>query len=192
VGKLVIVLGVGALGSHLVMNIRNEDASLKVVDYDRVEAKNTQSQFHGRPHIGKLKVASLQQTMQFLFGSKVAVVPHRLTADNVDALLGGADLVVDALDNGASRRLVQAYVRTHDVACLHGALAADGAFGRVCWEPGFEIDDETNAGAATCHDGEHLPFVVTVAAYMAVAVKQWLKNGRKVGFQVSPVGAFAV
>jgi len=190
--KQVILVGCGALGSHLVLNLRNEDAHLKVIDDDRVEQKNVQSQFHGKPHVGKLKTESLKQTMLFMFGSKVEAVPHRLTAGNVDVLLAGADLVVDALDNGESRRLVQTYVRAHGVPCLHGALAADGGFGRVTWDEAFVIDDEAVAGAVTCHAGEHLPFVVTVAAYLAVAVKTWLVSGKKMGFQVSPVGAIAV
>ena len=190
--KNITVVGAGALGSHLLLCLRNEDAALKVVDFDRVEQRNTLSQFHGRPHVGKLKTESLKQTMQFLFGAKVMTIPHRLTADNVEALLAGADLVVDTLDNGASRRIVQAHVRAKGVPCVHGALAADGAFGRVCWDETFVIDDEAGAGAATCHNGEHLPFVVTVAAYLAVAVKQWLANGKKVGFQVLPVGAMMV
>jgi molybdopterin/thiamine biosynthesis adenylyltransferase len=190
--KSVVVVGVGALGSHLVPLLRNEDASLKVIDFDRVEATNVLSQFHGRPHVGKLKVEALKQTMQFLFGTRVEVVPHRLTADNVAALLGGADLVVDALDNGASRRLVQAFVRAHGIACVHGALAAEGAFGRVCWDGSFVIDDETGADAATCHDGANLAFCALVSAYLAQAVHMFLTTGKKVGSQVSPVGAMAV
>jgi predicted ThiF/HesA family dinucleotide-utilizing enzyme len=188
----ITVVGVGALGSHLVLNLRGDDVRLKIIDFDRVEQKNVQSQFHGRTQVGKLKTESLRQTMQFMFGSKVEAVPHRLTAGNVDVLLGGADLVVDALDNGESRRLVQTYVRAHGVPCVHGALAADGGFGRVTWDEAFVIDDEAVIGAVTCHAGEHLPFVVTVAAYLAVAVKTWLVSGKKMGWQVSPVGAIVV
>ena len=190
--KLITIVGCGALGSHLVLNLRNEDAHLKVIDDDRVEQKNVQAQFHGKPHVGKLKTESLRQTMLFMFGSKVEAVPHRLTAGNVDVLLAGADLVVDALDNGESRRLVQTYVRAHDIPCLHGALAAEGGFGRVCWDQSFVIDDEAGAGAATCHGGEHLAFCALVSSYLARSVHVFLATGKQVGYSVTPGGAMVI
>src|SRR5262249_39547025 len=115
--KTVVVVGVGALGSHAVMLLRNAGASIRVVDFDRVEQRNVPSQFHGRSGVGKSKVVALQQTMAFLFGARIDAVPHKLVADNVEVLLKGADLVVDCLDNGASRREVQAFVRRATLPC---------------------------------------------------------------------------
>lgn len=186
---LVVVVGVGALGSHVVQLLRNAGASIRVVDFDRVEQRNVASQFHGKPSIGKAKVVSLQQTMQFLFGVKIDAVPHRLVADNARELLGKADLVIDCLDNGASRRVVQELARAANIACVHGALAADGSFGRVVWDEDFVIDDEPAAGAATCENGEHLPFIALTAAYLARAAQAFLKSGERCGFHVHPGGA---
>jgi molybdopterin/thiamine biosynthesis adenylyltransferase len=160
-----------------------------VVDFDRVEQKNVASQFHAKQSVGKSKVVGLQQTMQFLFGLKIEVVPHKLVAENANELLGKADLVVDCLDNGASRRLVQTFVRANSIACLHGALAADGTFGRVVWDEDFAIDDEPGEGAATCDDGDHLPFIATTAALLAQAAAAFIKTGDKFGFQIHPGGA---
>lgn len=185
--KKVTIVGVGALGSHVALALRNE-AALKVVDFDRVEQKNVLSQFHGRSGVGTNKTNSLKQTMSFLFGTKVEGVPHRLVADNARQLLGGADLVIDCLDNGASRRVVQDFCRGGSVPCLHGALAAGGTFGRAVWTEQFVIDDEAGAGAATCEDGEFLPFICLVSAFVARAAQAFLKDGRKVGFQVHPQG----
>jgi molybdopterin-synthase adenylyltransferase len=187
--KTILVVGVGALGSHVVQLLRNVDATIRVVDFDRVEQKNVASQFHAKQTVGKSKVVGLQQTMQFLFGLKIEVVPHKLVAENASELLGKADLVVDCLDNGASRRLVQVFVRAHSIACLHGALAADGTFGRVVWDEDFAIDDEPGEGAATCDDGDHLPFIATTAALLARAAAAFLKTGDKFGFQIHPGGA---
>lgn len=201
------MVGVGALGSHVVQALRNADATLKVIDFDRVEQRNVASQFHGKPNVGKAKVASLQQTMNFLFGRKIDTVPHKLTSDNVKELLGGADLIIDCLDNGVARRLVQNHVRSPHLVmtvskgevkdtkykasypCIHGALDANGSFGRVVWDENFVIDDEGKAGAATCEDGAHLPFITVVAANIAYAAQQFLKDGRRIGFEVSPGGA---
>jgi molybdopterin/thiamine biosynthesis adenylyltransferase len=187
--KNVIVVGAGALGSHLVLLIRNMDISVRVIDFDRVEQKNVLSQFHAKGSVGKSKVAALQQSMNFLFGLKIETIPHKLVSNNARELLGKADLVIDCLDNGESREIVQKTVRDLSLPCLHGALAANGGFGRSVWDEKFVIDFGT-LGAATCEDGEHLPFIALVSAYMARSVQHFISNGKKVGYEISPGGAF--
>ena len=59
-----VVVGTGALGSHAVLFLRNVDATLRLIDFDRVEQRNTASQFHAKGSVGKLKVQSLQQSMK--------------------------------------------------------------------------------------------------------------------------------
>jgi molybdopterin-synthase adenylyltransferase len=188
--RLVTVVGAGALGSHFVQFTRSVDVMFRVIDDDRVEQKNVLAQFHGRPSVGRSKTQSLAQTMDFLFKMKIEGVSNRLVEVNARNLLGGAALVVDCLDNAPSRRIVQSMVRELRVPCLHGALAADGAFGRVVWDEKFVVD-EGAAGAPTCEGGEHLPFVALVSAYLARAAQEFLVNGRRVGYEVSPAGAFA-
>lgn len=186
--KRVVIVGVGALGSHLALLIRNLPVQIKVIDMDKIERKNVMSQFHTNMSVGKNKAEALKQSMQGLFGVKIESIPHRLVGDNAEQLLGGASLVVDCLDNGASRRVVQGLVRARGIPCLHGALAPNGAFGRVVWEPQFEIDDEDGPGAATCEDGEHLPFIALVSSLLATSVRRFIRDGKRVGFHVHPSG----
>ncbi len=187
--RRVVIVGVGALGSHVALFLRNVGLSLVVVDHDRVEQRNVQSQFHGKPSVGKSKVQSLGQSLQFLFGLKVETNPHRVTADNVEVILGGADLVLDCLDNGESRRLVQKFVRKAKIPCLHGGLAPDGTFGVVMWDELFKVDDEDVVGAATCEGGEFLPFIALVSSFMALSVQGFVAKGDKTSFHVHPGGA---
>lgn len=187
--KLITIVGAGALGSHVAMLLRNE-GKIAIIDFDRVESKNTLSQFHGKPNVGKLKVSSLMSTMQFIWGVKIDCLPQRLAADNIKQLIhGDSDLVIDCVDNGATRRLIQQHVRDHGLPCLHGALAADGAFGRAIWDEDFKIDDEAGAGAATCEGGEHLPFIAITSAYVARMAQVFLKTGRKTGVSIYGYGA---
>jgi hypothetical protein len=123
-----------------------------------------------------------------MYGIKLAGVPHKLTADNTDAVLGGAELVIDCLDNAAARNLVQGYVRKHNVPCLHGALAADGSYGQVTWDEEFVIDSENVAGQATCEGGEHLPFIALVSGAIARSAQTFLKKGKKVNYAVHAGG----
>lgn len=183
----ITIVGVGALGSHVALFLRNE-AELKVIDFDRVDRKNVLAQFHGIPGVGKNKVQALQQAMQFLFGLKIGGIQHKLTKDNEVQLLADADLIIDCLDNAAAREIVQGFARQSKIPCLHGALAADGAYGRVVWDENFVIDSEGSGGAATCEGGEHLPFIAMVSALLARAAQEFVTKGKKIGFEVYPGG----
>lgn len=190
--KPVVIVGVGALGSHAVLFLRNIGVPLKIIDFDRVEQRNTQSQFHGVKSVGKSKVVSLQQGMDFFFKTKLEVVPTQLTSLNTRELLGGAQLVIDCVDNAATRRLIQGYVREHKIPCLHGAVAADGSYGQVMWDEDFRIDQESGAGAATCENGDHLPFIASVSALIAKAAQDFLKTAKKKGYQIHPNGVHTI
>lgn len=189
--KTITVVGVGALGSHLVQFLRNEDVVVRIIDFDRVEQRNLHSQFHGKPSVGKKKVESLKQSMLFLFGQRVQTIPHKLGADNAEELLR-SDLVVDCLDNADSRRILQESVRSTQTPCLHGALAKDGSFARVIWDEDFIIDSELGQGQATCESGEFLPFIGIASAYLARASQLFIQTNEKRGFSISPSGTVEV
>jgi hypothetical protein len=182
----VVVVGVGALGSHVVQLGRSLPVQWKVIDYDRIEAKNLLAQFHTRMGVGKNKAQALQQAMQGMFGVKIDAIPHRLTADNTEALLGDADLVVDCLDNAEARTLVQQFVRARGIACVHGALAPGGELGRVVWDHLFVIDGEDTPGQETCEGGEHLPFIAQTAATLAQAIALYVGDRRQISTQLLP------
>lgn len=183
--KTAVLVGAGALGSHALLFARNLPLRWVVVDFDRVEQKNVLAQLHPKAALGKNKAEAIRQTMLGLFGTKVEAIPHRVVADNVAALLGRADLVVDAVDNGATRRLIQAFVREKGTPCVHAAASADGAYGRVVWDAIFRIDDEAVAGAATCEDGATLPFHGLVGAAVAGVLQRWLVDGTQESLQIA-------
>jgi molybdopterin/thiamine biosynthesis adenylyltransferase len=182
----ICVVGCGALGSHLVLMGRNLKVEFTVIDDDRVEQKNIASQFHTKMGLSKNKTQALQQAMNGLFGLAIKTVPHRLTSNNVDSLLSGADVVVDCVDNGESRRVIQNYVRSKGITCLHGALAADGQFGSVIWDELFKIDDENVKGQATCESGEFLPFIMDVSLALVRCLQDYLEKDKKINMHLWP------
>jgi molybdopterin/thiamine biosynthesis adenylyltransferase len=191
--RTVVVVGAGALGSHVIQFLRScGDIAIRVIDFDRVERKNVLSQFHGKGTVGKSKVQAIQQTVNFMFGVKVQTVPHKLVDDNAEQLLGGAALVLDCLDNGESREVVQRFVRKSNTPCLHGALDGNGTFGRVIWDADFQIEYMSQRGVATCENGEHLPFIAMVSSFLARAAQEFLTHGKLVGFHVHLNGATRV
>lgn len=188
--RVVAIAGVGALGSHVGQFLRAvPNVSMRAIDFDRVETKNVLSQFHAAKMVGRNKAEAFKQTMDFLFRVKVEVRAVRITGDNVRHLLGDTDLVLDCLDNGESRKLIQDFIRRADIPCLHGALSAGGIYGVSTWDEQFDID-YGSAGVATCEGGEHLPFISEVAAAVARSAQLFLEKGEKTGYQIHPGGSF--
>jgi len=183
----ITIVGVGALGSNMLMMLRNTDAEFTIIDMDRVERKNIMAQFHTMMSLGKNKAQALQQALQGLFGIGVKkVITNKLKADNVDALLGGADLIIDCTDNIEVRLVIQGFAKAQGIDCLHGSLSAAGNFGMAMWTEHFAPDAEGEDGAATCEDGAALPFFSFAAAVMAQEVQRFLASGKKNSYQIMP------
>ncbi|CAN5193369.1 hypothetical protein BH09MYX1_BH09MYX1_57580 [soil metagenome] len=173
----IVFCGVGALGSHAALLCRNLDADLAFVDFDRVESKNVASQGYVKPSIGKNKAEALKAIFSNFYGARAEAFGVRLAETNVDALLGPADLVIDAFDNKASRDILSRYAREKKKPLVHAAISADGTFGIVRWDPSFTADAEDQAGQATCEGGEHLPMLGLLAAVLARAIQDFAKHG---------------
>lgn len=182
----VTIVGLGALGSHLVLLARNWDAVLRVIDFDRVESKNTQSQFHVKQSMGKNKAVALKTAMQGLYGMKLEAHSVRVGSSNREFMLQDADLVIDCTDNYEARDLIQMHCVNNDVPCLHGCLSADGTFARIVWTEDFIADAEGEEGEATCEDGQNLPFYVLAAATIAQIVQKFLETGKRESWQLTP------
>ncbi len=185
---MIVIIGVGALGSHVALLLRNVKHNIKVVDFDKVEQKNTQAQFHTKMGLRRNKAVALAQAMQGMFGITIEAVPHKLELDNAKQVIGRPELLIDCTDNIKTRRLIACYADTQGVPCLHGALSADGTFGRIMWSEEFVADAEGEEGEATCEGGEALPFFALAAAVMAGEVQSFLKTKKKRSFQVTPSG----
>lgn len=184
----VVICGVGALGSAVAMACRNLDASLRLVDFDRVESKNLQSQAFVKQSVGKNKAQALKMQLQNFYGVKVEAMGVRLAVSNVEALLGGSGLVVDCFDNAASRQVICDFVRATDIPCVHGALSADGSYGMVRWDDSFTPDPEGAPGQATCENGEHLPFIGIVSSVLARTVAEFIQDGSRLNAMISLSG----
>ncbi|MBZ4421158.1 ThiF family adenylyltransferase [Myxococcus sp. RHSTA-1-4] len=175
----IIFCGVGAIGSTAAVLCRNLEATLAFIDFDRVESKNLLAQAYVKPSVGKNKAEALKLQLLNLHGVKAESFGVRLTRDNVEALCGGGDLLVDCFDNRDSRLLLSEYARKAGKPLVHGAVSADGNFGLVRWDERFTPDAEDTAGQATCEGGAHLPLLGLLAATLARSVQDFLKHGVK-------------
>lgn len=188
----VVIFGVGALGSHMAAFLRNQGAVLRIVDFDRVESRNLQSQMHVKMGVGQNKTAALRGVLTNFWGmpsSDIEARPVRAVATNIEELCAGADLLADCLDNAEGRRLLQGYARIKNLPLLHAAISADAHVGLVRWDEVFAVEEEGQAGQATCEEGGRmLPEMAMLGALAAKAAREFLTSGRKVGFLMSPAG----
>jgi molybdopterin/thiamine biosynthesis adenylyltransferase len=105
----VLVVGAGGLGSPILYYLAAAGVGrLGVADPDSVTFSNLHRQIlYATPDVGKVKVDVAADRLRAL-NPDVTVVPHRFRVDdgNIDALVAGYDVVVDAPDNFATRYLV--------------------------------------------------------------------------------------
>ena len=177
------------MGSHALFLARDLEHDLAVIDFDRVETKNLASQWFVKQMLGKNKATALKTQLLNFYDVKIQDYTVKLTALNVEALLGGADLVVECFDNAESRRLVQEFVRTRQKACVHAGLAANGEFGVVRWDNHFVIDQEDTAGQATCEGRGFLPIILRVSSSLVASIQFFIDDRRQVNWNVSPRNA---
>ncbi len=183
----IVFCGVGAIGSTAAVLCRNLEATLAFIDFDRVESKNLLAQAYVKPSVGKNKAEALKLQLLNLYGVKAEAFGVRVTRDNVAALCGSTDLLVDGFDNQESRLLLSEYARAAGKPLVHGALAGDGTFGLVRWDERFVPDAEDTAGQATCEGGAHLPLIGQLGATLARAVQDFVKHGTRRDAMVSLV-----
>ncbi len=128
----VAVVGVGGLGSQVVLLLaRIGVGRLIVVDYDLFDETNLNRQaLCGGETLGSLKARAALDAVAAI-NPAVLVISHpvRFDAANIDSLLAGADVIVDALDNVADRLVLQEAANRMGVPLVHGDLA--GFEGRV-------------------------------------------------------------
>jgi molybdopterin-synthase adenylyltransferase len=186
--KRVVICGVGALGSTCVQYLRNVDAELRLVDFDRVESKNLSAQWFVKQSLGKNKAEAIRLQLANFYGAKAEAMNVRLRADNAPQLLADCALAVDCFDNADSRIALSEAARAANVPLVHGALSADGTFGLVRWDERFTADREDAEGQATCEGGEHLPMIGLMGAMLARTIQDFLSSGEHRDYLVSLTG----
>ena len=132
----VCVVGAGGLGSPALLYLAAGGVgTLGVVDSDEVELVNLQRQvLHGTEGIGTPKALSAAERLAAL-DPEVQVVPHleRLDAANARDLLGGYDLVLDAVDNYPTRYLISDTCAELGIPVVWGAVLVTRAQVSVFW-----------------------------------------------------------
>ena len=131
-GSRVAVVGAGGLGGQVVLLLsRVGVGTLVVVDCDVFDETNLNRQaLCVEETLGEPKARAAAEAVAAI-NPGIRVIAHqlRLTADVIDGVLSGCDVVVDGLDNAPDRLLLQDAAGRLGIPMVHGALA--GFEGRV-------------------------------------------------------------
>ena len=105
----VLIVGAGGLGCQVAAQLAGAGvANLVIIDHDTVALSNLHRQILFREaDIGEDKAMVAQRELQAINSSiNISALPARLSVNNVNDLIRGVDLVIDAADNFAASYLL--------------------------------------------------------------------------------------
>lgn len=177
------VCGAGAVGSNLVDSLAHQGVrAIRVIDRDRVEARNAATQVYAADHAGAFKVEALREHVFRATGVEIEGVAKELAPANARKLLRDTDLVIDGFDNSASRRAVSGTCRAEGRPGLHVGLNAD--YGEAIWDERYRVPGDPPAGDVCDYPlARNLAQIVTGVA--AEAALRFLLAGERQSFTVT-------
>lgn len=163
------VVGAGGLGGHVIITLAKVGIGrLTVIDGDRFDETNLNRQaLCAGSVLGKAK-SEVAASVVADINPAVDVKPHflKINAENARELLGGCDLIADALDNIPDRIVLQDVAEIMRIPLIHGAVA--GFEGQLMvirpGDPGLKaLFGEDGASSASHKSPEALMGVPAVA-----------------------------
>jgi adenylyltransferase/sulfurtransferase len=121
----VFVGGIGGLGSPLLIYLTVAGiGKLRIVDKDVVALENLNRQIlHWDNDIGWKKIESAEAKLKRINPNvEVEPISETITEDNADRLVADFDVIVDAIDNFATRYVLNKIALTKRIPFFHGAV----------------------------------------------------------------------
>jgi len=128
----ITVIGCGGIGGAAIeMLARMGVGNLQIVDKDSFDVSNINRQLMSSFYsVGKSKTEVTQNTIQSINPFiNVESFEGELNESNVEKIVAGSDLVIDALDNLVSRIILSRCARELEIPFLHGAI--HGTMGQI-------------------------------------------------------------
>ena len=180
----VCVVGCGGLGGYVIEHLgRLGIGSITAVDGDVFEESNLNRQLLSDESVlGQSKAKTAEARMKKVnSGITVTAVCDYITEENCVSILKGHDIIIDALDNVAARRIIEKAAQDMSVPLVHGAIA--GWYGQIgVIMPGKTLFDKIYTGMTEKgieNELGNLPFTAAAVASLQAseAVKVLLGKG---------------
>ena len=180
--KRVLVVGCGGLGGHIIDQLARIGVGfLRVVDGDVFEESNLNRQLLSRiPLLGVSKArAAADHVSRINPDMTVEAVETFMTRQKVHALIEGCDIVLDALDNIPSRRLLAAACSEAGIPYVYGAIQGWVAQAGISM-PGDNLIGKLFPQDVEIRDKSVLSFTPAMCAAMQTSLCVKLLVGRPV------------
>lgn len=180
--KKVLVVGCGGLGGHIIDQLaRIGVGGIRAVDGDVFEETNLNRQLLSSvPLLGIGKAnAAAERIAQVNPEVAAEAVETFLTEANVSDLLAGCDVVLDALDNIQSRKILATACEKSGIPYIYGAISGWVAQAAISM-PGDHLLDLLYPEGTVLRDKSVLSFTPALCASMQVSLCVKLLTGRPV------------
>lgn len=180
--KRVLVVGCGGLGGHIIDQLARIGVGfLRVVDGDVFEPSNLNRQLLSEvPLLGVSKAqAAADRIARVNPDITVDAVAEFMTEANACELLRGCDVVMDALDNIPSRRLLASACQGEGIPYVYGAIQGWVAQAGVSM-PGDNLIAKLFPAEVEIRDKSVLSFTPALCASMQTSLCVKLLAGRSV------------
>ena len=131
--KRVLIIGVGGVGQHVsTYLLTNGVNNLTIVDFDKVEISNLNRQILlTESDLGKSKVDVVKAALESRNkDSNIASLNLKIDDNNICDVIKGFDLVVDAVDNWATKLVIARGCKKENIPYMH--IGVDGYKGHYC------------------------------------------------------------
>lgn len=121
----VFIAGAGGLGSPVSIYLAVAGVGhIRICDFDSPDWSNLNRQIlHDHSRIGTNKAVSAKMTLERLNSAiTVTAFTDKIVAENVDRLVGDADLILDCMDNFPTRYLLNESAIRKKIPMVHGSI----------------------------------------------------------------------
>lgn len=185
----ICICGAGSLGSILCDTlVRQGFQTLKVIDFDRVETHNLNTQLYGMDDVGQLKVAALQQKIYRATKIQVQIENKKLENNNIAKLLKNYSLVIDCFDNFEARNLLTSHCASSKLDCLHGGMVE--GYGEVVWNEVYKVPKNA-VGLDVCSYPLARNLATFVVSIMAEELQHYAETNTKRSYSIT-LGDFKI
>jgi molybdopterin-synthase adenylyltransferase len=128
----ITVIGCGGIGGATTeMLVRMGIGNLTIIDKDTFDVSNINRQLMSSFYsVGKSKVTTTYETLKSINPFvNITAFEEELNENNVEKIIKGSDIVIDALDNLITRITVSRYTYGSGIPFIHGAI--HGTMGQV-------------------------------------------------------------
>ena len=170
--KKVLVVGCGGLGGHIIDQLlRIGVGSIRAVDGDTFDASNLNRQLLS--DMSKLGTAKAQAAAHWAAAVNPDValeaVETFLTVENARELVSGCDIVMDALDNIGSRKVLAAACEAENTPYVYGAIQGWVAQAAISL-PGDKLIETLYPEGISIGDKSVLSFTPAMCASLQVSL----------------------